>query len=156
MNKTLQQFAGFSKICLFSGRLTKKMYNICDRLTRKLGLIVIKFSKRLVQLITCNLSVFLLCLDFPGFSCTYIEKYAHLDFSFQMRNTAFRLLWSKVKRSKIGLFSGPFLLTGRVLISLFTNSPKIYLSVHRVCHLLLQNIFLCRRKKVATEVKEHG
>ena len=89
----------------------------------------------------------MLCLDFPGFSCTYIEKYAHLDFSFQMRNTAFRLLWSKVKRSKIGLFSGPFLLTGRVLISLFTNSPKIYLSVHRLCHLLLQNIFLCRRKK---------
>ena len=88
--------------------------------------------------------------------CTYIQKYAHLDFSFQMRNTAFRLLWSKVKRSKIGLFSGPFLLTGRVLISLFTNSPKIYLSVHRLCHLLLQNIFLCRRKKVATEVKEHG
>ena len=58
------------------------------------------------------------------------------------------MLWrSKVKRSKIGLFSGPFLLTGRVLISLFTNSPKIYLSVHRLCHLLLQNIFLCRRKK---------
>ena len=98
---------------------------------------------------TCKANVFLLCLDFPGFSCTYIEKYAHLDFSFQMRNTAFRLLWSKVKRSKIGLFSGPFLLTGRVLISLFTNSPKIYLSVHRLCHLLLQNIFLCRRKKSA-------